>query len=83
MVAQATEYFLLAGKSGEEIPEQFFPYEKCRASMQITEPESLPDGVEANRGAWKLATCIITVQGPEDGETSSIKVDKILKDADL
>ncbi len=77
MLAQASEFFLLAGANAQ-LPDDIFPYENVSASCSIEEPEELPDDVDAESGQWKLAAFRIDLTGSEGNKTTSIIVEKII-----
>jgi Tfp pilus assembly protein PilE len=81
--AQAAEYFLLVGKSGVEIPKDFFPYLDSHASFQMNDPQSLVDGMESRHAGWKLVNCSIRLSAGDGRQIALIMVDKIVKEDDL
>jgi len=77
MLAQAAEYFLLAG-ADKNIPDEIFPYHDASASCFLTEVEDEAD-TENIQDGWSLKTFNIKVT--ENGHIrSEISVNKILKE---
>ncbi len=82
MMAQAAEYFLLNGPTGQ-MNSDFFPYSGASARCTVSEPEGLPDGMESRNGAWRLVALEISVDPGGGRKTESMKIEKILQDSDL
>ena len=81
MLAQAVEYYLLAGPK-DDIPQEFFPYEDYRATCEIIEPQ-LPDEVEDENASWRFVTLKISIYDSSNKEVESINVDQILQAEDV
>ena len=81
ILAQAVEYYLLAGPK-EDIPQEFFPYEDYRATCEIKEAK-LPDEVEAENATWRFVTLQISIYDSNNEEVESIDIDQILQAEDV
>lgn len=82
MLAQAAEYYLLAGPKNA-IPEEFFPFPGWRVECVMEEPEDLPEGVEPQFGLWRLARFRIKLHDETGTEVDELVVEKIVKESDL
>ncbi|HBC87455.1 MAG TPA: hypothetical protein DCZ94_10910 [Lentisphaeria bacterium] len=82
MLAQASEYYLLAGPKAHP-DSKFFPYQGASTSCSVSEPEGLPPDVDSQFGQWKLAVLEIKISYDNNRKTESIKIEKILQDGDL
>jgi prepilin-type N-terminal cleavage/methylation domain-containing protein len=80
MLAQAVEFFLLAGPK-EKITDDFFPYQDYSAVCEVTDPK-LPDEMENEIGTWKLVTLKISVVNAKGETVNSVSVDTILQKDD-
>ena len=81
ILAQAVEYYLLAGPK-DDIPQEFFPYKDYRATCEIKEAQ-LPDEVEAENASWRFVTLKISLYDSNNKEVESIDIDQILQAEDV
>jgi len=79
MLAQAAEYYLLVGPKGK-LDGEFFPYNNYSASLEIREPEGMPDGFDFQLEGWKLMAFDITIHDASREVVSRVVVDKIVKE---
>ena len=77
MLANATEYFLLAGPD-DTIPQEFFPYSGFSAEC-AEEPPDIPEDVDPNYGAWRLAKFTVTIKDESGDIVDAVSVHKIVR----
>lgn len=80
-LAQASEFFLLAGPRGR-LDSEIFPYDDSRAECLVETPENLPAEVPELLGKWKLVKLKISLFD-SSGERDSVSVEKILSEEEL
>ncbi len=78
IMAQAAEYFLLAGIA-EPIPDRFFPFGGYRVSARYASPAGLPDGLPEEKSGWQLRTLHLQLQNERGEVVRELAVDRIVK----
>ena len=82
MLAQAAEYYLLVGPKGK-LDREFFPYNNYSATLDVHEPEGMPDGFDFQLEGWKLMAFDIAIHDANREVVSRVVVEKIVKEAAL
>lgn len=77
VLAQAAEYFLLAGID-EAIPGRFFPFPDYRVEVLNAPPAGLPPGVPERKNGWQLTTLQIELRDREGRVLRELAIDRLL-----
>jgi len=81
-VAQATEYFLLAGARGNAVPDGLLPQD-YRMTCDLVEVTDLPEEALEPINGWRLGEFLIQVLDPNGNLVGETRVRKLVREEDL
>ncbi|MDD3118740.1 MAG: hypothetical protein PHQ27_06150 [Victivallales bacterium] len=79
LMAQAMEYFLLAG-ADNGIPEEFFPYPDYSVDAATASPQGLPPEVADSQPGWRLETLTVMLHDNHGNVVRQLSVDRIVRE---
>lgn len=77
-LAQAAEFFILNGFDESSVPDDFFPNDNYKLTVELKDPENLAEDMEMEDSKWQLKTVVIKLFDDSGNEIDYLEFDRII-----